>query len=93
MAEADFNARTKAPSQDDIQSVASRIEDLYHSIVAMHDLCGERISNPAPNDESTGTFVLLRALLRGAARDAENCVDMLDPGVKLGYFEGHFGAI
>ncbi|WP_175783108.1 hypothetical protein [Burkholderia anthina] len=92
MAEADCIARRSEATDEEVTQVATRIEYLFHSLVAMHDLCAEKVGNPADNE--TTTFVLLRELLRSAARDAENCTEILsgDPG-GLGYFEGHFGRI
>lgn len=92
MAEVDCIARRQVATDEEVSQVANRIERLFHSLVAMHDLCVERISNPSPDE--TSSFVLLRELLRSAARDAENCTEILngDPG-GLGYFEGHFGRI
>ncbi|WP_155628488.1 hypothetical protein [Burkholderia territorii] len=92
MAEADCIARRSVATDEEVSQVATRIEYLFHSLVAMHDLCTERIGNPS--QDATTTFVLLRELLRSAARDAENCTEILnaDPG-GLGYFEGHFGRI
>ena len=92
MAEVDSIARQPTASNVEISQVASRVEYLYHSLAAMHDLCAEKISNPT--DDSTNTFVLLRELMRSAARDAENCAEILtgDRG-GLGYFKDHFGTI
>lgn len=94
MAEADSILQRSAATQDEIGAVAGRIEDLFHTLAAAHDLCNERICSGETSDDSAVAFVLLRALLRGAARDTEVCVEVLrgKPG-GLGYFEGHFGAI
>ncbi|MCA8435344.1 hypothetical protein [Burkholderia seminalis] len=92
MAEVDCIARSSAATDEEVSQVANRIEHLLQSLVAMHDLCVEKIRNPT-NDE-TWSFVLLRELLRSAARDAENCTETLrgTPG-DIGYFPGHFGRI
>ncbi|WP_124842359.1 hypothetical protein [Burkholderia cepacia] len=92
MAEVDCIARRSAATDEEVAQVAARIEYLLNTLVAMHDLCTEKIANPTK--DSTGTFVLLRELLRSAARDAENCAETLRsaPG-DLGCFEGHFGRI
>lgn len=92
MKEVDVGEERARATSDEISQVAGRVEYLYHSLVAMHDLCAERISNPT--DDPVNTFVLLRELMRSAARDAEKCAETLsgDRG-GMGYFEGHFGAI
>ncbi|WP_156992768.1 hypothetical protein [Paraburkholderia oxyphila] len=69
MAEQDTLLRRPAASPEDIAAVAARLEDLFHSVAAMHELCCENMCNP----DTASTFVLMRDLLRSAARDLEVC--------------------
>ncbi|KJJ95045.1 hypothetical protein UB44_23295 [Burkholderiaceae bacterium 26] len=96
MAEADSIAQDPVPTKEQIQSAGGRIADLYLTLEAMHDLCHEQICGGLSSDdpETAMKFVLLRALLRGAARDAETCAWILSGDRESpGFFEGHFGSI
>lgn len=88
---AEFN-RDELPAVDDVQAVGARIEQTYHAITALHDLCDEAISS-APGDAIT-QFVLMREVLRSVARDMENCAEILqgDPG-GFGFFASHYGEV
>jgi hypothetical protein len=81
-----------SPSLSDIAAVAGRCELSYHAVTAMYELCGSAIGSP-PSDPAH-TFVLLREMLRGLARDLENSAEILqnDRG-GLGYFAAYYGSV
>lgn len=92
MAEQDAVICRERASAEDVKAVAARLEDLFHSATAMHDLCEERIGNP--QEDTVSTFIILRDLLRSAARDLEVCAETISiDHCRLGYFENHFGKI
>jgi hypothetical protein len=77
---------------DDVSAVSSRLEQTFHAITAMHDLCDSAISG-TPGDPVT-LFVLLREQLRSIARDMENCAVILSTDSSgLGFFEQHYGRV
>lgn len=94
MSEQDTLLRRPAASSEDVQAVASRLEILFHSVTAMYGLCEDQIGKAAADSETASTFVILRDLLRSAARDLEVCAETVaEDGIGLGFFEHHFGKI
>jgi hypothetical protein len=92
MAEQDAVLHRPGAMPEEVKAVATRLEDIFHSLTAMYDLCNERIGNPP--EDSVPTFVIIRELLRSAAMDMETCFETLQNSpVKSGFFEGHFGKI
>jgi hypothetical protein len=82
----------KRVAPEDVAAVSIRLERTFHTIVALHELCDDAISQ-SPQDPST-LFVALRELLRSVARDTENCAEILSGDeCGLGYFESHFGRV
>lgn len=75
-----------------LAAVAQRLELMFHSLVAMHDLCDEMISGSSVKAETV--YVVLRDMLRLAARDSENCAEILAGNQGgLGFYETNFGKI
>jgi hypothetical protein len=94
MAEQDTPLRRPAASSEDVKAVATRLEMLFHSMAGMHDLCEEQIGKAAADSETVYAFVIMRDLLRSAARDLEVCSEtVVNNPRSLGYFEHHFGKI
>lgn len=94
MAEQDTLHLRAAASPEDINAVASRLETLFHSVTAMYGLCEDQIGKAAADSETVSAFVILRDLLRSAARDLEICSETIaEDGIGLGYFEHRFGKI
>jgi hypothetical protein len=78
----------------DIAAVAYRCEQSFHAVTALHELCNDAITNAGPGDKAVHTFVILREVLRGLARDMENCADLLQTDCgPLGYFAAHYGSV
>ena len=94
MAEQDTLQRHAAASREDVKAVASRLETLFHSVTAMYGLCEDQIGKAGSDGETVSAFVIMRDLLRSAARDLEICAETVaDDGIGLGFFEHHFGKI
>ena len=91
MAEQDAVSRRSGASPEEIKAVSNRIENLYHSMVAMHDFCTDMIGG-SPTLDTGSVFVMFREMLRSAARDMENCSEILSRDGN-GYFADHFGKI
>lgn len=81
---------TIKPSDADVKAVAMRIEQSYHAITALHDLCDEAISGPS--DDPITQFVVMREVLRSLARDMDACNAKLT-GEETGYFNHHYGEV
>jgi len=81
------------PTVEEITAVANRLEQTYHSVTALHELCCMRIAK-AKYDEDIWDVIILRETLRGIARDMENCTETLngDPG-GIGYFSSNYGKV
>lgn len=80
-------------SSEDVQKVSIRLENTFHAVTALHELCELCIGGHTSGDPATH-FVLIREVLRSIARDMENCAEILqnEPG-RLGFFEHHYGSI
>jgi hypothetical protein len=80
-------------SQKGVEAVSSRLEQTFHSVTALHELCELCIGGHTSGDPNTH-FVLMRDVLRSIARDMENCAEILsnDRG-GFGFFEHHYGSV
>ncbi|PYE23139.1 hypothetical protein C7410_10834 [Paraburkholderia silvatlantica] len=82
------------PTAAEIRGVSARLEETYHSVTAIHDLCVQGLAAAGENNEIVSLLVAVREMTRSIARDMENCAQILDANRGgLGYFSSHYGEI
>ncbi len=89
MAEKDSTAR-KVPEIDKAmqESIAMRLEDMYHNATAIHDLAGDLVEST--DSKSQHMLRAISELAKSLARELE-AVETKMTGQPTGFFESHFG--
>jgi hypothetical protein len=88
MADSDSNA-APALDKEAQQAIGFRLEWMYHTSRAIHDMTGMLIAGDGDGQNNDSLLWAMQELAQSQCRDLEALADRLQ-GTKLGYYAEHF---